>query len=391
MPTNNNRSIVLISNLYPNNCETTKGLFIKQLADSLSNLCELTVVSPIPFHPLDLIRKPAIVKKEIIDGITVLHPRYIVIPKVLRSLIGYFFYKGIFSTVKQLQQQGKADIISAHWIYPDGYGAYLVAKKLQIPFSIHALGCDINDYTKYRIRRILIIDALNSSNINIVKSHALKDKITSLGVDSTKTVVIHNGVDQNKFCRKEHDEARKEIESYSDKITFNAQTKYCLFIGNFQIEKGLNYLLDAFNKIKDEKIHLVVIGAGPLQNKIESQVDNLNLEKHVTFLGKVEHKLIPQYMSACDLLCLPSLREGCPNVVLESLSCGTPVVASNVGAVPDIISKDEFGVIVPACDALALSKGIIKGLKLKENTLPKFEWYNWQENAIKVNNELQNL
>jgi len=386
-----NRSVVLISNLYPNNSEMTKGLFIKQLADSLSKLCDLTVVSPIPFHPLDLIRQPAIVKQEIIDGITVLHPRYIVIPKILRSLIGYFFSKGIFKTIQKLQQQGKADIISAHWTYPDGYGASLVAKKLKIPFSIHALGCDINDYTKYKIRRTLIVNALNDSNINIVKSQALKDKITSLGVDSNKTIVIHNGVDQNKFIRKKSKVARNEIESNSDRIKFDAKTKYCLFIGNFQIEKGLNYLLDAFNKIKNEKTHLIIIGSGPLQNEIELQIDNLGLKNYVTLLGRVEHQNIPNYMASADLLCLPSLREGCPNVVLESLSCGTPVVASNVGAVSDIVSKDEFGVIVTPCNCDELAKGITKGLKLKDNKLPVFEWYDWLENAIKVNNQLQKL
>ena len=386
-----NRSIVIISNLYPNNVETTKGLFIKQLADSLSNLCEITVVSPIPFHPLDLIRKPAIVDKEMINGIVVLHPRYIVIPKMLRSLIGYFFSKGILNTIKSLKNQGKADIISAHWAYPDGYGASLVAKKLNIPFSVHALGCDINDYTKYKIRRKLIVSALNNSNINIVKSQALKDKITSLGVNSDKTHVIHNGVDQDKFKRTDVSIARKSVQSYSNKVKFDDDIKYCLFIGNFQIEKGLNYLLDAFDKIKNEKIHLIIIGAGPLQQSVEEQINQLNLNAHVTLVGRVEHQQIPNYMSASDLLCLPSLREGCPNVVLESLSCGTPVVASNVGAVPDIISKKELGVIVPACDPVALAQGLTKGLKLKENILPEFEWYSWQENAERVNDELQKL
>ena len=146
-------------------------------------------------------------------------------------------------------------------------------------------------------------------------------------------------------------------------------------------------------RIVDGREHheVIIIGSGPLQNDVEDQIESLQLEEFVTRLGRVEHQHIPNYMAACDLLCLPSLREGCPNVVLESLSCGTPVVASNVGAVPDIISSEEFGVIVPACNPKELAEGITKGLKLKEKGLPVFEWYDWQENANKVHFELQKL
>ncbi|MGB0496123.1 MAG: glycosyltransferase, partial [Kangiellaceae bacterium] len=147
----------------------------------------------------------------------------------------------------------------------------------------------------------------------------------------------------------------------------------------------------AFAKLKKDNVKLLVIGSGPLQNDVEMQIQNLKLTDKITLIGRVEHQLIPNFMAACDLLCLPSLREGCPNVVLESLSCGTPVLASNVGAVPDIISREEYGIIVPACDVDELANGIDKGTALKEQELPLFEWYDWQENAQKVNGELQNM
>lgn len=381
----NKQSITIISNLYPNCVETTKGLFIKQLTDSISDKANVTVIAPLPFNPLDLLRGGSPVPaKEIIDGIEVYHPRYIVIPKMARSLTGRFFYWGIKGTLKKLIAQGKADILSAHWMYPDGYGAVLAAKKFDKPIAVHALGCDINEYTKFKIRRKLITHALTESNVNIVKSQKLKDKITSLGVSEDKTKVILNGVDQNKFKRTEQNKAREHLNLNQDK-------KYVLFIGNFQIEKGLANLIDAVNIIKEEEFHLLVIGGGPLESQVKQQITELKLEDKITLIGRVEHHQIPDYLSAADILCLPSLREGCPNVVLESLSSGTPVVASDVGAVPDIISKPEWGVIVEPDSAPALAQGITEGLNLDKSNMPVFEWYDWQKNADLVLEQFETI
>lgn len=371
----NKQSITVISNLYPNCVETTKGLFIKQLTDSISKKADVTVIAPLPFNPLDLLRGGSPVPaKEVIDGIEVYHPRYIVIPKMLRSLTGRFFYWGIKGLLKKLIQEGKADILSAHWMYPDGYGAVLAAKKFNKPIAVHALGCDINEYTKFKIRRRLITHALKTSNINIVKSQKLKDKITSLGVPESKTQVILNGVDQNKFKPIDQNQARQQLGLEQNK-------RYALFIGNFQVEKGLSNLINAVAILKSENFHLLVIGGGPLESQIKQQIDDLGLDDKISLIGRVEHHQIPIYLSAANILCLPSLREGCPNVVLESLSSGTPVVASDVGAVPDIISNAEWGVVVEPNSANALAKGITRGLTLDKSNMTKFEWYGWQENA----------
>lgn len=379
-------SIVIVSNLYPNQFEKTRGLFIKQLTDSLAKHREMTVVSPTPFNPLELLKPKTsrLPLLEVIDGISVYHPRYIVIPKLFRSLTGYFFALGIKKTLKRLYKNGKADIISAHWVYPDGFGARLVAKQLKIPIAIHALGCDINEYTKFKLRRKLIKKALQQSDINIVKSHELKNKIVSLGVDKNKTKVIHNGVDQKKFKRVETQRARQQLKLEQNET-------YCLFVGNFQIEKGLDYLIHAFSKLNDSSIKLLVIGSGPLQEHIEQQVKLFNLQDRISLIGRVPHELIPTYLAAANLLCLPSLREGCPNVVLEALSCGTPVVASDVGAVSDIISKPEFGIVVPPQDEHALAKGIIKGLEINKQSMPLFNWYDWNKNAELILNEFDRI
>jgi len=374
----NIKSILLISNLYPNSKESTRGLFIKQLSESLSKKVSVTVIAPLPFNPLEYLSKtnqvPAMEK---IGGITVYHPRYLVIPKMLRSLTGYFFYFAIKTLVKNLKSMGKADVISSHWVYPDSFAATLMAKKLDCPIAVHALGCDINEYTKYKIRKRLITKTLNNSDINIVKSQALKDAILKLGVPNDKTHVVHNGVDHNTFFKIPTSVARQNL-------ALSNQKKYCLFVGNFQIEKGLEYLVEASSYIENQNVHFLIIGSGPLEKEIKILANKLDVINKFSFLGKVEHKQIPIYMSASDLLCLPSLREGCPNVILESLSCGTPVVASNVGAVPDIITSDKLGVIVPAKQPKLLAEGILRGLKIDKENMPTFNWYSWEENSKKV-------
>jgi len=378
-------SIVIISNLYPNCIETTKGIFIKQLVDSLKNQAEVTVVAPIPFNPMDyLIKNHVVPSSEIIDGVQVYHPRYVVIPKLLRSLTGYFFYLGIKKVIQNLLTEKKIDVISAHWVYPDGFGATLASKKFDLPIAVHALGCDINEYTKYRLRRKHIINTLRQSNINIVKSDALRNKIIELGIEARKTVVIHNGVDQTKFIPGNTTELRKQLKLSSD-------IKYVLFIGNFQIEKGLVYLIEAVKQCKRNNFQLLIIGSGPLESEIKALVSKLKMDDRINFLGRKDHQEIPDYLSAVDVLCLPSLREGCPNVVLESLSCGTPVVASNVGAVPEIITTKEYGEIVEPKNPASIAAGLSQVLDREEINFPKFQWYDWNENAQIIINHLNDI
>jgi glycosyltransferase involved in cell wall biosynthesis len=376
-------SLTLISNLYPNSVEPNKGIFIQQLANALAQQCSLTVVSPIALHPFSWFKTRKIPNKALINGIVVFYPRYWIIPKIGASLSGFFFALGIFNTMKRLKKAGKADKISVHWVYPDGYGLSIVAQRLKIPFSLHALGCDINDYTRYKIRRMFIIRALKRASIIIVKSDALKDKIMHLGIHSSQIKVIYNGVDSEQFIQKPMGIARFELMKQTGMI-FKMNIKYCLFLGNFQIEKGLDDLLQAFYLLKNSSIHLFMMGSGPLLKVIQKQIKTLDLSKQVTLLGNIPHSDIPLYMAAADLLCLSSLREGCPNVVLESLSCGTPVVSTNVGAVPKIITKVSYGQIVPIASPDAFAKAILHNMNLKSSRKEKldFKWPNWSDNAM---------
>src|SRR5207247_6103231 len=91
---------------------------------------------------------------------------------------------------------------------------------------------------------------------------------------------------------------------------------------------------------------IVLVGGGPAQGALEEEIQRRRLADHVRLAGPQPHREIPHWIAAADALCLPSHNEGCPNVVLEALACGRPVVASSVGAVPEFVDA-ESGAVVP--------------------------------------------
>ncbi len=128
--------------------------------------------------------------------------------------------------------------------------------------------------------------------------------------------------------------------------------------------KGIEILIRALQILlaqKEEKnCCLVIIGEGPLRAELEKLATTLYVEKHVRFVGAVPHGELYRWYNAADVFCLASSREGWPNVVTEALACGTPVVATDVGGIPEIICSPEIGLIVKRhereiADALAIA------------------------------------
>jgi glycosyltransferase involved in cell wall biosynthesis len=273
-----------------------------------------------------------------------------------------------------INRKKPVDLISAHWIYPDGYGASLIAKHMNIPLTLHARGCDINEYTKYFLRRKLIRSALRRASLVFSVSSEIRDKVTRLGIPGNRTRVVLNGVDQQVFRRVDRREARQ-------RLSLNGEGRYLLYVGNLQHEKGVNFLVEAAAIARRIEFTLLIVGDGPERHGLEKQIEDKGLEDRILILGRKPHGEIPDYLAASDLLCLPSLREGCPNIILESLSVGTPVLSSRVGAVPDIVTRPEWGVMVPPGDAAALAGGIEQAIDLKAGPVPEFQWYDWGQCA----------
>jgi glycosyltransferase involved in cell wall biosynthesis len=352
----------------------------------LAKYCDLKVVAPLPWSPL--VYAPAwmggerLPERETIDGIDVYHPRYFMTPKVGRMFYGYFFYLSLLENIREIYKSFHFDVIYAPWVFPDGVGSQLIARDMGKPIIIGALGTDINSYMNYFLRRKIIARSLAGSEGVIAVSRALKNKMVENGVPDDKISVITNGVDNEVFKPLDKEQCRKTL-------GITSSGKAILFVGNLVRGKGIEDLVDAFSGMSERigDSRLMIIGDGPLKNSLKRRIDKAGLKGKVNFTGKQRHDSIPLWMNACDVFCLPSHNEGCPNVVLEAMACGAPIVATNVGGIPELIVPGIDGELVPAREPKALSAAIESVLNRskepKDRTTPP-RVQNWFENAGQV-------
>ena len=137
-----------------------------------------------------------------------------------------------------------------------------------------------------------------------------------------------------------------------------------LSAGSLIERKGHHRVVQALHEYPG--VQLVIAGGagreGRFEEEIRQLVSTLHMESRVRFLGHVSPAILPELMSAADLFCLASTREGWPNVVHEAMACGTPVVAADVGGVSDMVPSESYGYVVPVNDPAALREAIGKGL-----------------------------
>jgi glycosyltransferase involved in cell wall biosynthesis len=160
-----------------------------------------------------------------------------------------------------------------------------------------------------------------------------------------KLWVVPNGVDLNKFRLMERQEAKRQLGLDDDK-------RYLLYVGRLVAVKGLDLLLDAFAQLVQNQrdVELVLVGDGAERYALAQRATTLGIRDKVHFVGAQPHERIVLWMNAGDVLCLPSRKEGFGAVLIESLACGTPVVATSVGGIPEIVTDGQVGRLVHSRD-----------------------------------------
>jgi glycosyltransferase involved in cell wall biosynthesis len=375
--------VLVITNLFPNRKQPNQGTFNRQKVSELAKICDLKVVAPLSWFPgLKRRSSSGIKESELIDNVEVFHPRYLSIPGSFRFLYGYLFYWSLKSVVKRIYHDFPFDLIYVLWAYPDGFGTYLIGRLLDKPVFIECLGSDINVFTRSFLRRFLICRALKGCSRVITVSQDLKNKLVRLGVPGKKVTVVINGVDTGLFHPTEKRSSR-------DKLNLGLEEKIVLFCGNLVEIKGVEYLVEAFSTIAQTEplAHLYLVGEGYLKEKLVSLAQKSFASEKIHFMGRVEHRQIAMWMNCCDVFCLPSLDEGCPNVVIEALACGKPVVASRVGGIPELIDSEDYGILVEPEDSRQLASALAVSLNKNWNgeiIAAKYRNRSWAQSAKEV-------
>ena len=340
--------ILTFTSLFPNGLDPTYGIFIYQRALHLAGRPgnEVTVVSPVPYFPRWLKTKrwqmanklPA---WESVGKFTVFHPRYLLVPKISMPVHALSMFLGVLPRCRALHKQAKFDCIDAHFVYPDGLAATLLGKALGIPVVVSARGTDINLFPSFRLIRPMIRWTLRESGAVIAVSGALKEKMVEIGCAAEKIHVIPNGVDATRFQQISKKEARVRLKLPEHGLIL-------LSVGSLIPLKGHDLLIRAVQSVNREyaELQLYILGEGTFRGQLESLVTQLGMGDRVKLVGKRPNEELPTWFSAVDISCLASEREGWPNVVTESLACGTPVVGTRVGGIPEILHAPELGVIV---------------------------------------------
>lgn len=363
--------VLLITNLFPTPSDLERGVFTLQLAKELSSKCELSVVCPLPWFPkLSFFKRfkkwyqlAEVPKQYEIDGITVYSPKYILIPKISESLHSLFMAIGLKSFIKKLHVETNFDVINSQWLYPDSVASEMLAKGMKLPHVVTGLGCDINDDLYHDAKSPKILSMLNAVEGVTVVSSRLKGELIKHKIEPDKIKVILNGVDCDRFKFLDQSECRRELKLDTD-------DRVILYVGRLSDEKCVYSLVEAFSHIskKETKLKLMLVGDGPEYGALKNLSDKLQINNSVYFIGNVSHSDINKWFCAADIFCLPSKREGCPNVVLESLASGCPVVASDVGALPDLVTKSS-GILFQAENVDDISEKLSKALSTKWDRL----------------------
>lgn len=370
------KRILYISNLYPNTIFPAMAAFNRQQINALREYCDIEVIAPVPWTSLLNNKISLRIREE--NGVIIHHPTYFYTPRILREWYGDFFFFSIKSLATSLLEMKHFDVIFTSWLYPDAWAAAKLARRYKLPLFVKVHGTDVNDLTEGSTITRRSLDVANKAEKVICVSNALKERLIKLGCHENRLEVLYNGIDHTIFYARDKNEVRMQLQIDDDEFVV-------LYVGNLKIEKGLNELILAFKKLSmpvNARVHLAIIGSGVFRSKFEQLVNALGISGKVQFLGSLPLESVALWMNAASVLCLPSYNEGIPNVILEALSCGTKVVATNVGGIPELASGDGMlNLVSPkSVDSLVHAISSISAKEISGSIPPSFI-LSWEQNA----------
>jgi teichuronic acid biosynthesis glycosyltransferase TuaC len=380
---------LLYSTLYPSVARPIHGVFVETRLRELlqTGQVQTRVVAPVPWVPsalarsgpyMQMARTPA---RETRNGIEVLHPRYPLLPKIGMTTAPLLLALSSIRAIQGLIDEGfDFDVIDAHYYYPDGVAAALLARWFKKPLTITARGTDLNLIPEHALPKRMIHWAAQRADASIGVCAALMDVLRQWGIPDQQLHVMRNGVDLQRFSPQEPAQARQALAV--------AGAPVLLSVGHLIERKGHHLVVAAMPKVLAQfpQARLLIAGEGEERGRLTALIESLNLQASVTLVGAIANEKMAQWYSAADLMVLASSREGWANVLLEAMACGTPVVATRIWGTPEVITTDAVGVLVDerSSDGLASAMlSLLQNPRSRAAVRAYAEGFSWEQTSSK--------
>ena len=374
------KNLLVVTTLYPNAVQYRHGIFVETRLRYLlqSGKIKADVIAPVPWFPFrskhlaEYSKYKDVPAIEVRHGIRICHPRYLVIPKVGMLLTPLFLALSILLAAWKLKRNGyQYDLVDCHYYYPDGVAVALVSRFLGKPFIVTARGTDINLIPELSMPRRLIVWASKKASASVTVCAALKDRMVEIGAQADKIHVFRNGVDLELF---------RPMDQASCKQRYQLSRTTLLSVGHLIERKGHDRVIEAMTELPD--CDLLIAGGGELDLELKALVEQLGLSDRVRFLGELKQDQLPELYNAADIMVLASSREGWANVLLESMACGTPVVATDIWGTPEVVNSPAAGQLVLERTGTSIAKGVktlLQSYPRREDTRSYAEGFSWQQ------------
>ena len=331
--------LLTFSTLFPNAAQPNHGVFVRNRLHHLvaSGRAESTVLAPVPWFPGRTPPRNEVPAEEQQDGLAVHHPRFFAPPGIGMLTNPLTLHLAARAAIRRMLRDGvKFDAIDAHYLYPDGVVAVWLGQEFGKPVVITARGSDTSQLPHYRVPGRLIRQALSRADALIAVSAELAEGLVALGAARSKITVLRNGVDLDLF--------RPMANRAEARAALGFEGPTLLSVGLLIERKGHHLTIEALRDLPGHT--LVIAGEGPERAALEALAVRCGVADRVRLVGARAHAQLPLYYAAADAMILASSREGWANVLLESMGCGTPVIASPAWGSREAVAAPEAGLVL---------------------------------------------
>jgi teichuronic acid biosynthesis glycosyltransferase TuaC len=342
--------VAVVTSYFPISIHPWNGHSAYQTLRVLATLCDVHVFYPEPVYPKAL--RPKINPGDFDrswnpPGVKATYIPYPVLPLVSRPFNGIVSARRMLPHVRAFQP----DLVFNYMAYPDGLAAVRVARALSVPSVLTAIGSDLNRMSGRIVAELTKWTLRNATFVTTV-SHHLCATALRLGAPVGRTRAILNGCDTSVFHPRDRLAARMEL-------GLDPDAEIIVYVGRLDLRKGLKELVDAMAQLRSRRprAHCYLVGDGPAKSALLETIAAQGISESVTLVPACPSSQVAVWMAASDLVTLPSYNEGCPNVVIEALASGRPVVATDAGGIPELMDE-TCGRLIPAREVPPLTQAL---------------------------------